>query len=74
MGRAGRPARRFKVEPQHTGLRVYAPIDTFGKRYMHADPWHTNTAGNELIAKALLETLKKDARVQRYLTQLQARR
>ena len=52
--------------------RVYAPIDTFGKMYMHADPWHTNAAGNDLIAKAVLEKLKNDEQVQRYLAQLKA--
>jgi len=66
--------RRFKVETTQTGLRVYAPIDTFGTMYMYADPWHTNAVGNALIAKAVLEELKGDERVQRYLRQLQARR
>jgi lysophospholipase L1-like esterase len=66
--------RRFKVETTKTGQRVYAPIDTFGKMYMYADAWHTNAAGSELIAEALLEELQRDERVQRYLTQLQVRR
>ena len=66
--------RRFKVETPQTALRVYTPIDTFGTMYMYADGWHTNAAGNALIAKAVLEELKRDERVQRYLTQLQTRR
>jgi lysophospholipase L1-like esterase len=76
-GQAGRwegldvPAlRQFKVEPKNTPGRVYAPIDTFGQLYMYADPWHTNAAGNELIARALLETLKNEKRVKRYLNEL----
>jgi lysophospholipase L1-like esterase len=40
--------------------------------YMHADPWHTNAAGNDLIAKAVLEKLQNDEQVQRYLAQLKA--
>jgi hypothetical protein len=36
--------------------------------YMYADGWHTNAAGNALIAKAVLEELKRDERVQRCLT------
>ena len=63
---------RFRVEATDTDRKVYAPIDTFGKMYMYADPWHTNAAGNELIAKAVLEKLKKDEQVQRYLAQLKA--
>ena len=39
---------------------------------MYADPWHTNAAGNDLIAKAVLEKLKQEEQVQRYLTQLKA--
>jgi hypothetical protein len=40
--------------------------------YMYADGWHTNAAGNVLIAKAVLEELKRDEGMQRYLTRLQA--
>ena len=66
--------RQLRVEMADHGKRLYAPIDTFGKMYMHADPWHTNAAGNALIARAVLETLYKDARVKRYLAHLQAQK
>jgi lysophospholipase L1-like esterase len=66
--------RQLRVEMADHGKRLYAPIDTFGKMYMHADPWHTNAAGNALIARAVLETLYKDARVKRYLAYLQAQK
>jgi lysophospholipase L1-like esterase len=59
--------RRFNVETTKTGLKVYAPIDTFGKMYMHADPWHTDASGYELIAKHLLEVMKGNEKVQAYL-------
>jgi lysophospholipase L1-like esterase len=59
--------RSFKVKAPAGESRVYAPIDTFGEMYMHADPWHTNAAGYELVAKALLEILKKNDRVKDYL-------
>ena len=66
--------RQLRVEAADHGKRLYAPIDTFGNMYMHADPWHTNAAGNALIARAVLETLHKDARVKRYLAHLQAQK
>jgi hypothetical protein len=34
---------------------------------MQADPWHTNAIGYELIARALLATLKKNEQVKDYL-------
>jgi len=37
--------------------------------YMQADGWHTNAAGYELIASAILEELKDDGKVKRYLAQ-----
>jgi lysophospholipase L1-like esterase len=39
---------------------------------MLADGWHTNAVGYELIAKALLEKLKEDARARGYLGQIAA--
>jgi lysophospholipase L1-like esterase len=61
--------RRFKVDAANAKRRVYAPIDTFGQMYMHADPWHTNAAGNNLIAKAVLGALKEHPRVQQHLSE-----
>lgn len=37
---------------------LYAQIDTFGKIYMKADPWHTNSLGYERIARAIINNLK----------------
>lgn len=62
--------RRFRVPASAAGQRVYAPIDTFGKMYMRADLWHTDVAGNELIARAVLEQLKNDEDVKRYLARI----
>jgi hypothetical protein len=59
--------RSFKVNAAAKESTVYAPVDTFGEIYMHADAWHTNAAGNELIAQALLEVLNKDYKVKDYL-------
>jgi lysophospholipase L1-like esterase len=42
--------RRFKVEPEFERARFHAPIDTFGKMHLYGDPWHTDAAGNGLIA------------------------
>ena len=67
--------RRVKCgDYERAGLQVYTPSILFGEMYLHADPLHTNDPGNTLIAKAVLEELKRDERVQRYLTRLQARR
>jgi lysophospholipase L1-like esterase len=51
--------REFKVEAKPGQKTVYRPIESFGKVYMQADAWHTNALGYELIAKALIEELKK---------------
>ncbi len=64
--------RSFTVEAKNSEEKVHRPIESFGKIYMLADGWHTNAAGYELIAKALLEKLKEDARVKRYLRQIAA--
>jgi lysophospholipase L1-like esterase len=60
--------RRFRADG--VGGRIYAPIDTFGRAYMHADAWHTNVAGNDLIVKALLGVLKKDEQVKTYIRRM----
>ena len=55
------------VEAKNGEEKPYRPIESFGKIYMHADPWHTNAVGYELIARALLATLKKNEQVKDYL-------
>jgi hypothetical protein len=60
--------RSFTVEAKNGEEKVYRPIESFGRIYMQADPWHTNAVGYDLIAKALLEVLKKDQKVKAYLT------
>jgi hypothetical protein len=66
--------RSFTVEAKNNNEeKVYMPIESFGEIYMLADGWHTNAVGYELIAKALLEKLKKeDTGVKRYLRQIAA--
>ncbi len=59
--------RRFMVEAREGQGRVYTPIDSFGRIYMQADGWHTNAAGYDLIARAVLEQVTRDARVKGYL-------
>jgi lysophospholipase L1-like esterase len=59
--------RRFTVHPQGEGANVYRPIETFGEMSMQADGWHTNALGYELIAKGLLDALKKNEKVNTYL-------
>jgi lysophospholipase L1-like esterase len=59
--------REFKVEAEPGQGKVYRPVESFGKVYMQADAWHTNAWGYELIAKALLETLKKNDRFKRHV-------
>ena len=59
--------RTLAVEPPPGARRFHAPIDIFGRMNLYADPWHTDAAGNRLIAGALLEELKKDGAVRRYL-------
>lgn len=59
--------RSFTVEAKNNEEKVYRPIESFGKIYMLADGWHTDAAGYELIAKALLEALKKNDKVKTYL-------
>ena len=62
--------REFTVEPANGRRQVYRPIESFGKMYMQADPWHTDATGYELIARALLEKLKREERFRRYLPQI----
>jgi hypothetical protein len=52
---------------------VYRPIETFGKMYMQADGWHTDAAGYELIARAVLEKLKDDEKVKSHLIRSERR-
>jgi hypothetical protein len=65
--------RRFTVKTAAAGERVYKPIESFGKVYMQADGWHTNAAGYELIAKSLLENLKKQESVKTHIEHTAAR-
>jgi lysophospholipase L1-like esterase len=59
--------RSFTVEAKNGEEKLYRPIESFGRIYMQADPWHTNAVGYELIAEALLETLKENEQVKDYL-------
>jgi lysophospholipase L1-like esterase len=59
--------RSFTVEAENGEGKLYKPIESFGKIYMHADPWHTNAVGYELIARALVANLKKNEQMKDYL-------
>ena len=54
--------RTFRV-PGVGGI-VYRPIETFGKLYLQADGFHTNSEGYDLIAHAVHDTLVKNDRFQ----------
>jgi len=58
--------RRFTVDAEETAKTLYAPIDSFGRMYMQADGWHTNAAGYQLIAEAILRKLKEEPRFREY--------
>jgi len=63
--------RTFKVEATNNVGKIYKPIESFGKLYMQADRWHTDREGYELIAKALLENLKENEKVNAYLRKME---
>jgi hypothetical protein len=50
--------REIHVEASADGRPLYLPIETFGKIYMQADNWHTDAAGYDLIARAVLRALE----------------
>lgn len=52
--------RSLTVENARESVR---PVESFGRLYMHADNWHTNAAGYQLIARALFDVLKQDDRL-----------
>lgn len=57
--------RTFTV-PAGSGI-VYRPIETFGKLYLQADGFHTNSEGYDLIARAVRDTLVKNDKFQSLL-------
>jgi hypothetical protein len=57
------------VDAGEGGNTIYAPIDTFGRMYMQADGWHTNAAGYQLIAEAILQKLEAVPRFREYAEQ-----
>jgi lysophospholipase L1-like esterase len=65
--------RRYTVHAQKGKAIVHRPIETFGKMYMQADGWHTDAAGYELIARAVLEKLKDDGKVKSHLIRSERR-
>jgi len=46
---------------------LYAPVETFGRAYLQADPWHTNAAGYQLIARSVFDTVVQQETVRRHL-------
>ncbi len=63
--------RYLKVITEDNEQDLYAPIDTFGKMYMKADPNHTNADGNKLIANAVLEKVKESKNFKKYIERYQ---
>jgi hypothetical protein len=57
--------RTFTV-PQSSGI-VYRPIESFGKLYLQADGFHTNSQGYNLIARAVRDALVKNEKFQSLL-------
>ncbi len=52
--------RQLTVAAPDSAGRVYRSIETFGAIAMQADSWHPNAAGYDLIARAVLDTLRAD--------------
>jgi hypothetical protein len=59
--------RSLTVAAAGAAERAYLPIDSFGRIYMKGDSWHTDASGYDLMAGAIVEALKRDARFRRYL-------
>jgi len=57
--------RTTTVNPTAAGGPAYHPIEIFGAIPMHADSWHTNAAGYDLIAGAVADTIVRDGRLRR---------
>ncbi len=62
--------RDFTVDGETT--TIYAPIESFGRIYMHADNWHPDPSGYDLIARGVLGALRDNGRLKRYLDALPA--
>ncbi|MDQ2920906.1 MAG: GDSL-type esterase/lipase family protein [Acidobacteriota bacterium] len=54
--------RTFTV-PAGSGI-VYRPIESFGKLYLQADGFHTNSQGYDLIARSVRDALMKNEKFQ----------
>lgn len=63
------PELRYFTVPTLGGRRVYRPIDTFGELYLQADAWHTNAAGYDMIASALLETFRPLSKFRQHISE-----
>jgi len=50
--------RELQVPPSPDGQPVYLSVESFGRIYMQADNWHTDAVGYDLIARAVVDTLK----------------
>jgi lysophospholipase L1-like esterase len=50
--------REVLVSPPAGGGQMFLPVETFGRIYMQADNWHTDAAGYQLIARAIVDALK----------------
>jgi lysophospholipase L1-like esterase len=52
--------RRVTVTAPNAAGRLYRPIESFGQLYLQADGLHTNAAGYQLIADALIDAMRRD--------------
>jgi lysophospholipase L1-like esterase len=49
--------RELEVPSSPGGQPVYLPVESFGRIYMQADNWHTDSVGYDLIAQAVADLL-----------------
>jgi len=53
--------RELQVAAPVDGGPMYLPVESFGRVYMHADNWHTDAHGYDLIARAVVDALAQSS-------------
>jgi len=66
--------RTLAVEAGNGESILYAPVESFGKIPLLSDRVHTDRDGYELIARAVFEVLRQDARVKDHVSRRALRR
>ena len=51
--------RTLVVPASRDGAPVHLPIETFGRVYMQADDWHTDSEGYDLIARSVADAIAR---------------